>query len=1312
MKKLLIIFLFFFSVYCIGIIEETASFEDFLYKNTQNCQYDNWISHISEGIAEEDYNLYSPWDQQTNGFGEFYITSDDTLQIWSEIVTTFLSGDYQLAQNAINLLNIPYQVAKFNDIDTGRTYYLLREQINMEYYDDNGTAATYDDEEGSFDFGWGLYVYNPQATNPIIVTVPHPNDDFIAPAVAWECFTNWDAMFFLIAGAGREVQWMQGGPYYNSLSLSDPSRRDDHPFTIAYKSFCNKIRADFGRREFSAQIHSYDWDRHDNHADCQVSAGSGKYCPNLPIRDLSELHIDLINLGEHLIWPANSIGTHENVYLNDYYAVNYDLYDFYFYNWQGEPYPVNDQVDLPGYSNNRQMAYSFSNWNRFDVFEPFFHLEMDELPNSYDETEEAYHWFYGFDEISGEYDLDELFTNTIQYYDHWVDAMTQVLPQVLDLNDGETPLAPQNFVANPSDSESNINLEWDPISSFDFFTYEIQYADEPISTNNYEVLNRENNAILASPNHSEQQVNLSYYNTEYFFRLRAIDKNGNNSPFTEELSLYTTPVVISNFVAIGEDAQVQLHWIAEIQVGNQGFSIFRKLEGEEYELIASWETDPELLGSSIQGESFTYTDDSVSNDMNYTYKLSWDNQNGYEFFSQIQRSCQPQNIFKLFISNDDLIIDSVAFAKNLYATSGYDQYYDLPKEFTPQTDYIHAAFHEVNWNPNYMNLQREVYGEFDPFDTFYSYDLRIQTDLLNEPIQIELSSNFNYHFGKIYLRNEQGDQYINLQNNSHIFYPIGLDDYEFTLFWGLFKPIAEFGDDEEGLYLSEEVIEIDWSYSYADLIEYSTLSLISSTDSIQIANNLTNEVTEIAWTIPELLNLQNAHFVLDIHSIEDEVFRYTNENSIGIFQAPISLEYDAGWQTISNPWISEELSSEIVFGESSELLFPLREGQYRLDEQFEFGKGYWLNAESGGSFTHHGDIKRNSMMIDLKKGWNLISNPHLCSYHKKDLRFINNYHNYRFSYMAWSGRIHNSIFIYEDGNYESIDVIEPMQSFYIYSSMENDIDQKCIFTPYNRGYLNLPEPDWSISLTVSQTDSDMLILGTDEYAGVDFDSMLDNAQPPIKPREEQISIYSVFSDNYYDFTKLSSDFRESIGPDHQDSLIWNFEISCTEMESIILHLDLSQLPASLLANLQIENNIWQGLVNDVYNYSFLPSQVGMITSSLKIYTNTVDVNENLLSKTSLINYPNPFKPAATGVGRSSSTKIQFTVPTEGKVDLSIYNIKGQKIKTICNKILAAGDHKFTWFGKNSNNIPAASGIYFLKLQTEDNTKFRKILLLK
>jgi hypothetical protein len=446
MKKIfcaLVVAAFFSSLS--GIVIETASFSEFLYYETEECEYDNWISHVSEGIASEDYNLYAPWDRQTNGFGNFYLAVNDTLDLWEQVISVFLDGEYEQAQNLINNYQFPYQVVEFNDTDTGRTYYILREILNMEYYDDNGTIALYDDEAGSFDFGWGLFVYNPQSSMPIIVNVVHPNDDFIVSTVAHKCFVEWDAMFLTISGAGREVKWTEVGNYSNSKSLSDPSRREAHAYNTVYQAFCNKIRQDFSRREFSPQIHSYDWNKHDGYANCQISAGYNKGCPNLPMRDLSDLHLDFVNASTHIIHPANSISNNSEVYLNDFYAVNYEIYDFIFYSETGRYYPVNNQLDLEGYSQNKQMLYTFDSWNRYDVFEPFLHLEMDEFPNCYPETEEEYKLFYGFDPDTGFFDMAHLFDRTLEFYAPWLDAMTEILPETIELDDQLIPNTPQNF---------------------------------------------------------------------------------------------------------------------------------------------------------------------------------------------------------------------------------------------------------------------------------------------------------------------------------------------------------------------------------------------------------------------------------------------------------------------------------------------------------------------------------------------------------------------------------------------------------------------------------------------------------------------------------------------------------------------------------------------------------------------------------------------------------------------------------------------------------------------------------------------------
>jgi len=85
------------------------------------------------------------------------------------------------------------------------------------------------------------------------------------------------------------------------------------------------------------------------------------------------------------------------------------------------------------------------------------------------------------------------------------------------------------------------------------------------------------------------------------------------------------------------------------------------------------------------------------------------------------------------------------------------------------------------------------------------------------------------------------------------------------------------------------------------------------------------------------------------------------------------------------------------------------------------------------------------------------------------------------------------------------------------------------------------------------------------------------------------------------------------------------------------------------------------------------------------------------------NYPNPFNP---------TTSIAFEIPKEGEVSLEIYNIKGQKVKTLVAHNLAPGNHKVTWNGTDEQNKQVSSGIYFYKLNFEQQQMMKKMILIK
>ncbi len=85
-------------------------------------------------------------------------------------------------------------------------------------------------------------------------------------------------------------------------------------------------------------------------------------------------------------------------------------------------------------------------------------------------------------------------------------------------------------------------------------------------------------------------------------------------------------------------------------------------------------------------------------------------------------------------------------------------------------------------------------------------------------------------------------------------------------------------------------------------------------------------------------------------------------------------------------------------------------------------------------------------------------------------------------------------------------------------------------------------------------------------------------------------------------------------------------------------------------------------------------------------------------------YPNPFNPVTT---------ISFSIPDDCKVDVSIYNIKGQKVKTLVNEEMEKGLHKIVWDSTDNSGKSVSSGVYFYKLNVNGKDKaVRKCLLLK
>ena len=85
------------------------------------------------------------------------------------------------------------------------------------------------------------------------------------------------------------------------------------------------------------------------------------------------------------------------------------------------------------------------------------------------------------------------------------------------------------------------------------------------------------------------------------------------------------------------------------------------------------------------------------------------------------------------------------------------------------------------------------------------------------------------------------------------------------------------------------------------------------------------------------------------------------------------------------------------------------------------------------------------------------------------------------------------------------------------------------------------------------------------------------------------------------------------------------------------------------------------------------------------------------------NYPNPFNPV---------TKMDISLPLTGDVTLVIYNILGQKVRTLFSGELNYGYHTMQWNGLDDQGLRVSSGVYFSEFRSRDHRKTKKMLLLK
>ena len=85
------------------------------------------------------------------------------------------------------------------------------------------------------------------------------------------------------------------------------------------------------------------------------------------------------------------------------------------------------------------------------------------------------------------------------------------------------------------------------------------------------------------------------------------------------------------------------------------------------------------------------------------------------------------------------------------------------------------------------------------------------------------------------------------------------------------------------------------------------------------------------------------------------------------------------------------------------------------------------------------------------------------------------------------------------------------------------------------------------------------------------------------------------------------------------------------------------------------------------------------------------------------NVPNPF---------NAQTTIAFDLPSEQRVQMSVYNLSGELVRTLFDAVMPAGRHSMTWAGIGDDGRPLPSGVYWVRTQAEHGRDVRRLVLVK
>ena len=402
------------------------------------------------------------------------------------------------------------------------------------------------------------------------------------------------------------------------------------------------------------------------------------------------------------------------------------------------------------------------------------------------------------------------------------------------------------------------------------------------------------------------------------------------------------------------------------------------------------------------------------------------------------------------------------------------------------------------------------------------------------------------------------------------------------------------------------------------------------------------------------------------------------------------------WRLMS--WPSQVKNTSLAFSELDDghvfyVWEPVKES-YSIANQIKKGQAYWFRHKYKEAVLFQEDtsfaLPLNEFVIDLERGWNLVSNPFSFPVTFRADTSVSTPITYGLSGSGkgWSGPQNE---------------LHPWNGYAVYTGERATMT----LLPFEEQDTSLARVvsagDWYLNIKLESKNqiNHSAVLGRRKHAS-NGQGIFDT---PIYPDIEKNISIAMDLDGSTDFNYI----RDIRGLDNFNG-IWNVRLNDLGDEFMISSGQIGFLPENihfgvvdinerkvtfnfLNQEVRVSNNL-----NDVYDIKIIAGDKEYVESMSQNILSSIPEEFSLGQ-----NYPNPFNPV---------TKMDYSLPQSSKVVISIYNVLGQEIKTLVNQEQDYGYHSISWDGTDDSGMSVASGVYFTQMRSTGFSQSKKMLLLK